>query len=76
MGAVLKTGSPVPPMLVVNAWEADGVERRQVRFYPFIPRSHLKQRQLSNDPSHPRATYKMFEYERMDKLPHFTLVDV
>ena len=76
MEATLKAGGSVPPLLAVYAWESEGQDRRTVRFYPFVPSSHLEDRQLSKDPAHPRANYRMFEYRRMNELPYFPLLDV
>jgi len=74
MSAALKTGATVPPLLAVHAWTETGYERREVRFFPFIPRDHLKDRPLSQNTDHPRASYRMFEYVRMNELPYFRLL--
>ena len=75
MSAALKSGAAVPPMLAVYRWLDDGARRVEVRFYPFIPRGHLKSRPLSKDPHHPRANYWMFEYFGMQRLPHYVWND-
>lgn len=68
MEAVLKTGGTVPPLINVSWWKASGAEHSAVRFFPFIPRTHLKSRPLKARPG-----YRMFNYVRMSEIPHFTL---
>lgn len=67
MHKVLKSGFMVPPLFINFRWQ-DGQE---IRFYPFVPRTHLKHYQLS--PKARRANYKMFRYDQMDRLPHFVV---
>ena len=60
------------PSLIANfKWKEKGVDHQKIIFYLFIPKSHLKKRQLS--PTARRANYKMFNYIGLDKLPHFVL---
>ena len=72
LNAARRTGQQMPPMIYVanvgKAAKGDPV----IRFYPFIPRSHLKPYQAFPD-GHPRAGYKLFNYIRMNQLPSFVL---
>lgn len=63
----------MPPLIAHFKWRDGEIERRQILFYPFIPKIHLKQRKLS--PTARRANYKMFDYIGLDKLPHFKLYE-
>lgn len=67
--AALKTGQQVPPLVyVANLNEGPPI----VRFYPFIPRSHLEPRQPFPD-GHKRESYLQFSYLRMNRVPSFVL---
>ena len=66
---VLKSGFMVPALFANFKWKEQGVDRQEIIFYPFIPKSHLKKRQLS--PTARRANYKMFNYVGLSKLPSF-----
>lgn len=68
---VLKAGFVIPPLIANFKWKEKGRERQEIRFYPFVPKIHLKKRQLS--PTARRANYRMFNYTGIDKLPHFIL---
>lgn len=68
---VLKSGFMIPPLIVNFKWAEKGKKYQEIRFYPFIPKSNLKKRQLSSTAR--RANYKMFNYVGLDKLPHFVL---
>ena len=70
---VLKSGFMMPPLITNFKWNERGIEHQKIIFYPFIPRSHLKKRQLS--PTARRANYKMFNYIGLDKLPSFILYE-
>jgi len=70
---VLKSGFMMPPLIANFKWKDKGVDHQKIIFYPFIPKSHLKKRQLS--PNARRANYKMFNYVGLDKLPHFVLYE-
>ncbi len=69
MDKVLKSGYMVPPLFANFKWKENGKQRQKINFYPFIPKANLKKRQLS--PNAKRANYKMFNYVRLSKLPHF-----
>lgn len=69
---VLKSGFMVPPLIAHFVWEEEGVSVREVRFYPFIPKTHLQKRTLS--PTAQRANYSMFNYIGLDRLPYFVLL--
>jgi DNA-directed RNA polymerase subunit RPC12/RpoP len=71
MEKVLKSGYMVPSLIANFVWKEKGAECREIRFFPFIPRSHLKKHQLS--PMARRANYKMFNYVGLEKLPFFVL---
>lgn len=73
LSGALRTGATVPPLIAAYSWVEAGEPRSEVRFYPFIPKDRLRPRALSKRPDHPRASYKMFDYERLHDLPHFTL---
>jgi DNA-directed RNA polymerase subunit RPC12/RpoP len=70
---VLKSGFIMPPLIVNFKWKEKEVKRQKIIFYPFIPKSNLKKRQLP--PTAKRANYKMFNYVGLDKLPSFPLYD-
>lgn len=69
MEKVLKSGFITPPIFTNFKWQENGVEKQQIRFYPFVPKVNLKKYKLS--PSARRANYKMFNYVGLDKLPYF-----
>ncbi len=73
MDKVLKSGYMIPPLLVNFKWMENGRERQTIIFYPFIPKSHLKKRQLSPDAR--RANYKMFNYVGLQALPRFVVYE-
>lgn len=68
---VLKSGFTVPPLIVNFKWKERGIRKREIRFYPFIPKSTLEHYQLSKKARRPE--YKMFRYTKLDELPHFVL---
>ena len=71
MEKVLKAGI-LPPLLILNfKWNEKGKQHQEIRFYPFVPKSHLKKYTMS--PEARRANYRMFNYVNMDKLPYVTL---
>jgi hypothetical protein len=71
MEKVLKSGYMVPPLIVNFNWSEKGVNKQKILFYPFIPKSHLRKRQLSSTAR--RANYKMFNYYGLDKVPCFSV---
>lgn len=71
MEKVLKSGFITPPLITNFIWKDKDGEHQEIRFYPFIPKRHLKMYQLS--PKARRANYKMFNYIDIDKIPHFVL---
>lgn len=70
---VMKAGFMIPPLIAHFRWVENGVQKRRVLFYPFIPRANLKKRQLA--PTARRANYKMFNYVGLSVLPGFVLLD-
>jgi len=71
MDKVMKSGFMVPPLIANFKWIEKGVNRQKIIFYPFIPKSILKKRQLSSTAR--RANYKMFNYINLERLPNFVL---
>lgn len=70
---VLKSGFMVPPLLANFKWKENGKQKQKIVFYPFIPKAHLKKRQLS--PTAKRANYKMFNYVGLLELPQFVVYE-
>jgi len=68
---VMKAGFVIPPLFANFKWKDKTGNHQEIRFYPFVPKMHLRKRQLS--PTARRANYKMFNYIGIDKLPHFVL---
>jgi len=68
---VLKAGFMMPPLIANFVWTEDGVDRQEIKFYPFITKQNLKKRTLS--PTARRANYKMFNYIGLDNLPSMVL---
>lgn len=68
---VLKSGYLMPPLITNYKWTEKGVEKQEIRLYPFIPKGNLKKRTLSDTAR--RANYKMFNYVGLDMLPYFVL---
>ncbi len=73
MDKVLKAGIVTPPLITNFKWLDDGRQRQMIKFYPFVPKNHLKKYKLSETAV--RANYMMFRYVGLDSLPHFTLLD-
>ncbi len=71
MDKVLKSGFITPPTIANFKWKAQGENRQEIRFYPFIPRKNLHKYKLSEKAR--RANYWMFNYIGLDKLPYFIL---
>jgi DNA-directed RNA polymerase subunit RPC12/RpoP len=73
MDKVLKSGFMIPPLIANFKWVEGGKAKQKILFYPFVPRTFLKKRQLS--PTARRANYKMFNYVRLSQLPSMTLLE-
>lgn len=71
MDKVLKAGYITPPLITNFKWQEKGVERREIRFYPFVPKRSLQKYRLP--PTAKRANYWMFRYVGLDELPYFVL---
>ena len=69
MEKVLKSGFITPPIFANFKWQEKGLNKQEIRFYPFVPKSNLRKYQLSSTAR--RANYKMFSYVGLDKLPYF-----
>ncbi len=70
---VLKSGFMVPPLIANFKWLENGKKQQRILLYPFVPRNHLRKRQLSAHAR--RANYKMFNYVELSKLPCFVLYE-
>lgn len=68
---VLKSGFQMPALIANFKWLELGGEKQEIRFFPFIPKSHLKPRVVKF--SSGRKDHKMFNYIELDKLPFFVL---
>lgn len=68
---VLKSGFIMPPLITNYKWNDRRKEKQEIRFYPFVPKKHLK-KSLRNIKSQKRK-YWMFNYIELDKLPFFTV---
>lgn len=68
---VLKSGYMIPPLIVNFKWNDKGIQKQEIRFYPFIPKNTLHNYTLSEKAR--RANYKMFRYTKLDELPFFVL---
>jgi hypothetical protein len=71
MQKVLKAGYMAPPLIVNYRWTAESKIRRKIVFYPFVPKTHLRQYKLK--PTAQRANYRMYNYTHLNKLPSFIL---
>lgn len=71
MEKVLKSGFITPPIFTNFKWKKDGIDKQEIRFYPFVPKNNLRKYQLS--PTARRANYKMFNYIGLDNLPYFVV---
>jgi len=69
MEKVLKSGFITPPIFLNFKWQEKGVDKQEIRFYPFIPKNTLRKYTLSETAR--RANYRMFNYTELDKLPYF-----
>ena len=66
---VLKSGFLMPPLFTNYKWQEKNSNRQEIRFYPFIPKNHLK-KSLRNIKRNSRK-YWMFNYVGLDRLPYF-----
>ena len=73
MNKVLKSGYLVPPLITNFKWAEKGVERQEIRFYPFVPKKNFDKYQLPETAR--RANYWMFRYKELDALPYFILYE-
>lgn len=71
MDKVTKSGYIIPPLIVNFKWLEKGLQKQEVRFYPFVPKINLKKYKLSEKAR--RANYWMFRYIGLDSLPYFVL---
>jgi hypothetical protein len=69
MEKVMKAGFVIPPLFANFKWRDKTGKHQEIRFYPFVPKIHLKMHQLS--PTARRANYRMFNYVGIDRLPQF-----
>jgi len=52
-------------------WKEKSKTRREIRFYPFIPKVNLKKYKLSAQAR--RENYWMFKYIGLNRLPYFVM---
>ncbi len=71
MEKVLKSGFITPSIFTNFKWLEKGMDKQEIRFYPFVPKINLRKYQLSSVAR--RANYRMFNYIGLDKLPHFVV---
>jgi DNA-directed RNA polymerase subunit RPC12/RpoP len=71
MDKVLKSGFITPPLITNFKWVEKGIEKQEIRFYPFVPKKYLQKYRLSETAR--RANYWMFRYINLNSLPHFVL---
>ena len=70
---VMKAGYLSPPLFVIFKWLDNGWNRTQIKFYPFISKGNIRKYTLS--PEARRANYRMFRYEKLDKVPNMIVYD-
>jgi len=63
---VLKSGFLAPPLIVNFKWKERGVEKQEIRFYPFIKKADLI-KYTANIVSRNRR-YKMFNYNLKNQI--------
>lgn len=69
---VMKAGFLAPPLIVNFRWiDKKGTANREIRFYPFVAKGNIKKYTLSANAK--RANYKMFRYEKLDKIPFIVM---
>jgi ssDNA-binding Zn-finger/Zn-ribbon topoisomerase 1 len=71
MDKVLKSGFITPPIFANFKWTEKGIEKQEIRFYPFVPKKNLRKYKLSEKAR--RANYWMFTYVGLDSLPFFSV---
>lgn len=71
MDKVIKSGFLIPPLITNFVWRDKTGNHKEIRFYPFIPKTNLNMYKLSETAR--RANYKMFNYVGIHKLPYFIL---
>lgn len=71
MEKVLKSGFLTPPLIANFKWQEKGIAKQEIRFYPFVPKSHLKKRFTTIKKS--GRELWMFNYVGIDTLPHFVM---
>ena len=72
MDKVLKSGYLVPALIANFIWKEKGIDKQEIRFYPFIPKKNLKKRKLSETSRRPN--YEMFNYVGLESdIPYFVL---
>lgn len=69
MNKVMKAGYLVPALFVLFNWNENGEKRSELRFYPFVPKGHLKPRR-----THIKKTNRnlvMFNYRDIHLIPYY-----
>jgi hypothetical protein len=71
MDKVLKSGFITPPIFANFKWTEKGIEKQEIRFYPFVPKKNLRKYKISEKAR--RANYWMFTYVGLDNLPFLSV---
>lgn len=69
---VLKAGFLAPPLIVNFKGKKKKLDQSEILFFPFVTKQFMDDYTLGD--KHPQKGYKMFNYARLNKLPHFRLV--
>lgn len=70
---VLKAGFLSPPLLVNFKWTTEKGSYQRIIFYPFVAKGNIRKYTLA--PTAKRANYKMFRYEKLDKIPNMVMYE-
>lgn len=69
MNKVMKAGYLVPTLFVLFKWVEKEKKRSELRFYPFVPKSHLKPYQTRVKKT--KRDLVMFNYRNIHLIPYF-----
>jgi hypothetical protein len=72
MSKVLKAGFLAPPLIVSFNWKEKKRTQSEMLFFPFVTKRFMDKYVLGEN--HRQEGYKMFNYARLNSLPHFRLV--
>ena len=68
---VLKAGFLAPPLIVNFKWNEGKQKMSEILFFPFLTKEYMDDYKLGKE--HRQAGYRMFNYARLKRLPHFRL---